>query len=160
MRRLDDRDAFAATGWLGTPPQVYRDALQQAFDQYRANDSIDESSAIALIWKYVAFDAHRTFGALVVLLNAEDDHRRYTTDSGVLIPTPGGASMSVTVIRPAGATKPVPALLEFTARGAPNYAMECAAHGYAGIVAITAAQGRNPPRESIPLNSRAPMRVK
>ena len=91
MRRLDDRDAFAATGWLGTPPQVYRDALQQAFDQYRANDSIDESAAIALIWKYVAFDAYRTFGALVVLLNAEDDHRRYTTDSGILIPTAGGA---------------------------------------------------------------------
>jgi putative CocE/NonD family hydrolase len=143
MRRLDDRDAFAATGWLGTSPQFYRDALQQAFDQYRANDSINESAAIALIWKYVAFDAHRTFGALVVLLNAEDDHRRYATDSDVLIPTAGGASMSVTVIRPAGVNKPVPALLEFTARGAPNYAMECAAHGYAGIVAITAAKRKS-----------------
>ncbi len=143
MRRLDDRDAFAATGWLGTPPQVYRDALQQALDQYRANDSIDESSAIALIWKYVAFDAHRTFGALVVLLNAEDDHRRYTTDSGVLIPAPGGANITVTVIRPAGATKPVPALLEFTARGAPNYAMECASHGFAGIVAISGARPKS-----------------
>ena len=140
MRRLDDRDAFAATGWFGTPPRVYRDALQQALDQYRANDSIDESSAIALIWKYVAFDAHRTFGALVILLNAEDDHRRYTTDSGVLLPVPGGANITVTVIRPASVTKPVPALLEFTARGAPNYAMECAAHGYAGIVAISAAR--------------------
>jgi putative CocE/NonD family hydrolase len=143
MRRLDARDAFAATGWFGTPPQVYRDALQQAFDQYRANDSIDESAAIALIWKYVAFDAYRTFGALVVLLNAEDDHRRYTTDSGVLIPTAGGGSMSVTVIRPVGVNKPVPALLEFTARGAPNYAMDCAAHGYAGIVAITAAKRKS-----------------
>ena len=143
MRRLDDRDAFAATGWLGTPPPVYRDALQQAFDQYRSSDSIDESAAIALIWKYVAFDAHRTFGALVVLLNAEDDHRRYTTDSGVLVPTQGGASMSVTVIRPAGVNKPVPALLQFTARGAPNYAMECAAHGYAGIVAITATKRKS-----------------
>jgi hypothetical protein len=143
MRRLDDRDAFAATGWLGTPPQVFRDALQQAFDQHRANDSIGESAAIALIWKYLAFDAHRTFGALVVLLNAEDDHRRYTTDSDVLVSTPGGGSMSVTVIRPAGATKPVPALLEFTARGAPNYAMECASHGYAGIVAISAAKRKS-----------------
>jgi uncharacterized protein len=143
MRRLDDRDAFAATGWLGTSPQVYRDALQQAFDQYRANDSINESAAIALIWKYVAFDAHRTFGALVVLLDAEDDHRRYTTDSDILIPTAGGGSMSVTVIRPASASKPVPALLEFTARGAPNYAMDCAAHGYAGIVAITAAKRKS-----------------
>jgi hypothetical protein len=47
------------------------------------------------------------------------------------------------VILPAGVNKPVPALLEFTARGAPNYAMECAAHGYAGIVAITAAKRKS-----------------
>ncbi len=142
MRRLDDRDAFAATGWFGTSPRVYSDALQQALDECRANDSIDESAAIALIWKYVAFDAYRTFGALVVLLNAEDDHRRYTTDSGILITASGGATVSVTVIRPASANKPLPALLEFTARGAPNYAMECAARGYAGIVAIAAAKGK------------------
>ena len=51
--------------------------------------------------------------------------------------------MSVTVIRPAGVNKPVPALLQFTARGAPNYAMECAAHGYAGIVAITATKRKS-----------------
>lgn len=143
MRRLDDRDAFAATGWLGTSPLVFRDALQQALDQYRANDSIGESEAIALIWKYVAFDAHRTFGALVVLLNAEDDHRRYTTESNVLIPASDGAEISVTVIRPTGANKPVPALLEFTARGAPNYAMDCAAHGYAGIIAISAVKRKS-----------------
>ena len=143
MRRLDDRDAFAATGWFGTSPRVYSDALQQALDECRANDSIDESAAIALIWKYVAFDAYRTFGALVVLLNAEDDHRRYTTDSGILIAASGGAKVSVTVIRPASANKPLPALLEFTARGAPNYAMECAARGYAGIVAIAAAKGKS-----------------
>ena len=143
MRRLDDRDAFAATGWFGTSPLVFRDALQQTLDQYRANDSIGESEAIALIWKYVAFDAHRTFGALVVLLNAEDDHRRYTTDSGILIQTPAGGSISVTVIRPTNLNKPIPALLEFTARGAPNYAMDCAAHGYAGIVAITAAKRKS-----------------
>ncbi len=143
MRRLDDRDAFAATGWFGTSPRVYRDALQQALDESRANDSIDESAAIALIWKYVAFDAYRSFGALVVLLNAEDDHRRYTTDSGILIAAPGGTTVSVTVIRPASVNKPLPALLEFTARGAPNSAMECAARGYAGIVAIAAAKGKS-----------------
>ncbi len=143
MRRLDDRDAFAATGWLGTSPVLFRDALQQALDQYRANDSIGESEAIALIWKYVAFDAHRSFGALVVLLNAEDDHRRYTTDSNVVIPTSDGAEIAVTVIRPTSVTKPVPALLEFTARGAPNYAMDCAAHGYAGIVAISAVKRKS-----------------
>jgi uncharacterized protein len=135
MRHLDARDAFAVASWLATPPSAYREALQREFDQFRNKDSIDESEAIELIWKYVAFDAHRTFGALVVLLNAEDDHRRYVTDSDILIQTPGGASISVTVIRPTDLNKPLPSLLEFTARGAPNYAKESAARGYAGIVA-------------------------
>ena len=135
MRHLDARDAFAVASWLATPPSAYREALQREFDQFRNKDSIDESEAIELIWKYVAFDAHRTFGALVILLNAEDDHRRYATDSDILIQTPGGASVSVTVIRPTDLNKPLPALLEFTARGAPNYAKESAARGYAGIVA-------------------------
>jgi uncharacterized protein len=143
MPRLDDRDAIAVTRWLGTAPQVSRDALQRAFDQYRATDSIDESEAIELIWKYVAFDAHRSFGALVVLLNAEDDHRRYATDSGILIHTPGGAIISVTVVRPTSLNKALPALLEFTANEAPGDALECAAHGYAGVVAYIAVKRKS-----------------
>ena len=142
MRRLDDRDAHAVAGWLGTAPPVYRDALQKAFDQYRSTDSIDESDAIELIWKYVAFDAHRSFGALVVLLNAEDDHRRYTTDSGTLIRASGGARISITVTRPTSQNK-VPALLEFAANDAPSDAKDCAAHGYAGVVAYVAVKRKS-----------------
>jgi uncharacterized protein len=143
MRHLDARDAFAVASWLATPPSVYREALQRALDQFRLKDSIGESDAIELIWKYLAFDAHRTFGALVVLLNAEDDHRRYATDSNILIQRPGGGSIAVTVIRPTDLNKPLPALLEFTARGAPNYAKESAARGYAGIVAYTATKRKS-----------------
>jgi uncharacterized protein len=143
MRPLDDRDEFAVARWLGTPPSVYRDALQRAFDQFRSKDSIDESDAIELIWKYVNFDAYRTFGALVVLLNAEEDHRRYATDSGVVIQTPGGVSISVTVIRPTGLNKPLPALLEFTASDAQGNAKESAARGYVGVVANTAAKRKS-----------------
>lgn len=137
IRRFDDKDAFAVTRWLGTSPSSFRDALQRALDQNRAMSSIDESDAIELIWKYVAFDAYRSFGALVVLLNAEDDHRRYTNDSGILIQTPEGVGISITVIRPSSQTTPLPALLEFTVRDALTYAKECAAHGYAGVVAYT-----------------------
>jgi putative CocE/NonD family hydrolase len=138
MRPLNDRDEFAVARWLGTPPSVYRDALQRAFDQFRSRDSIDESDAIELIWKYVAFDAYRSFGALVVLLNAEDDHRRYATDNGIVIQTPGGAGISVTVIRPTGSNKPLPALLEFSASDAQGNAKESAARGYVGVVANAA----------------------
>jgi uncharacterized protein len=143
MRRLEAHDALAVARWLGTPPSAYREALQMAFDQYRSKDSIAESEAIDLIWKYVAFDAYRTFGALVVLLNAEDDHRRYTTDSGIFIETGGGARISLTVIRPTGVNKPLPALLEFAGSEAQGDARESAAHGYAGVVAYSAAKRKD-----------------
>jgi putative CocE/NonD family hydrolase len=135
IRRLDDHDAFEVALWLGTPPWVYRDSLQKEFDQNRSRDSIDASEAIELIWKYVAFDAYRSFGALVVLLNAEDDHRRYTREEGVIIRTPDGASISVTVVRSSNPPKPMPALLEFSSRDPMSYAKESAAHGYVGVVA-------------------------
>lgn len=133
IRHLDDRDAFAVTRWLGSPPLSYRDALQKAFDQYRAQDRIEESEAIALVWKYVAFDAYRSFGSLVVLLNAEDDHRRFTTESDIVIKSSDGAAISVTVIRPSSLNTPLPALLEYTERDTQTYAKESAAHGYAGV---------------------------
>jgi hypothetical protein len=135
VHRLDDRDAFAVAHWLDSSPTEYRDALQRALDQYRGKDSVDESEAIDLIWKYVSFDAYRHFGSLVVLLNAQDDHRRYTGDSGILIKGAEGTEISITVVRPTGGAKTVPALLELTANETQNYAKECAARGYAGVVA-------------------------
>jgi putative CocE/NonD family hydrolase len=133
IRHLDDRDAFAVTRWLGTSPMIYRDALQKAFDQYRAKDRLDESEALDLISKYIAFDAYKTFGSLVVLLNAEDDHRRFATESGIVIQAADGASISVTVIRPSNMSKALPALLEYTERDAQNSTKESAARGYAGV---------------------------
>jgi uncharacterized protein len=135
IRRLNDHDAHAVTQWLGEPPALYQEELQRSFDQQRASDSIDQADAVELIWKYVRFDAYRTFGPLVVLLNAEDDHRRYTVDNDVLIQTRDGASISAVIIRPNGATGPLPTLLEFRIDDAQNYAKDCAAHGYVGVVA-------------------------
>ncbi|HEY2781735.1 MAG TPA: CocE/NonD family hydrolase [Steroidobacteraceae bacterium] len=136
MQGLDDRDAFAVAHWLGSPPTTYRDALQRSLDQYRGKDSVDESEAIDLIWKYLSFDAYRHFGSLVVLLNAQDDHRRYSSDSGILIKGAEGTEISITVVRPTGGDKAVPALLEFGANETQSYAKEGAARGYAGVVAF------------------------
>ena len=41
------------------------------------------------------------------------------------------------VVRPKSPAKPLPALLEFTIFDSQNYAKECAAHGYVGVVAYT-----------------------
>jgi uncharacterized protein len=144
---LADKEAYVITRWLGAAPGGYRDALQAAFDQQRAKDSIDQSDAIELIWKYVALDAFRTFGPLVILLNAEDDNRRYTVDDEVIIPARDGASISATVIRPKNTRDPLPTLLEFTINDSQTYAKECAARGYVAVVAYT--RGRRQEAEEI-----------
>jgi len=135
IRRLSDQDAYTVARWLGASPAAYQEALQRSFDQQRARDSIDQADAVELIWKYVAYDAYRTFGPLAVLLNAEDDHRRYTVNDEILIQTPDGASISAVVIRPNSPDNPLPTLLEFRFDDSQNSAKDCAAHGYVGVVA-------------------------
>ena len=133
--RLNDQDAYAVTEWLGTSPAVFRFALQKSLDKQRAQDSIGQSAAVELIWAYLAFDAYRTFGPLVGSLDAEDDRRRYTVDNEVTIETPNGASIAAVLVRPNSPATPLATLLEFTIYGSRNYAKECAAHGYVGVVA-------------------------
>jgi hypothetical protein len=135
--RLNGQDAYAVMTWFGTSPAVFREALQKALDQQRASDSIDQSQAVELIWKYLAFDAYRSFGPLVGGLVTEDDRRRYTAEEEIHVKTPDGKSISAVVVRPKGSSKPLPTLLEFTIYGMQNYAKECAAHGYAGVVAYS-----------------------
>jgi uncharacterized protein len=147
--RLNDHDAYTVTQWLGTSPTVYRYALQKLFDPQRADDSIGQSEAVALIRAYLSFDAYRSFGPIVASLNAEDDRRRYAVDDQVLIKTPDGASIAAVVVRPKSLSKPLPTLLEFTIYDSRSYAKECAAHGYVGMVAYTRGT-RESPRHVVP----------
>ena len=147
--RLNDRDAYAVTRWLGTSPAVFREALQKSLDQQRTNDIINQSDAVELIWKYLSFDAYRNFGPLVSSLTAEDDRRRYSVEDEVLVKTLDGAGISALVVRPKGSDKPLPALLEFTIYDTQNYAMECASYGYVGVVAYTRGKHTNP-RKVVP----------
>ena len=135
VTRFSDHDAYAVAKWLETPPALLREALQKALDQQRTKDIITQAEAVELLWKYLAFDAYRSFAPLVNALIAEDDSRRYTAEEEVLIKTPQ-ASLAALVIRPKGSAKPLPTLLEFTIYDSRNYAKECAAHGYAGVVAF------------------------
>jgi putative CocE/NonD family hydrolase len=147
--RLNDHDDYTVTQWLGTSPAVYRYALQKLFDQQRADDSIGQSEAVALIRAYLSFEAYRSFGPIVASLNAEDDRRRYTVDDQVLIKTPDGTSIAAVLVRPKSLSKPLPTLLEFTIYDSRSYAKECAAHGYVGIVAYTRGT-RGSPRHVVP----------
>ena len=147
--RLSDLDAFRLTDWFATPPSEFRDALQKAFEQQRSEDSIGESEAVDLIRAYLAFDAYRSFGPLVDSLNTEDEHRRYEFDNDVMIKTRGGVGIAAVLVRPKSPSKPLPTLLEFTIYDSQNYAKECAAHGYVGVVAYTRGI-RGTPRAVVP----------
>ena len=142
--RLNDHDAYAVTRWLGLSLAVFRQALQKSLDQQRTKDIIDQSDAVELLWKYLAFDAYRSFGPLVGPLTADDDRRRYSIEDPVLVKTADGAKISALVVRPKGAGKPLPALLEFTIYDTQSYAMECASYGYAGVVAFTRGKHTDP----------------
>jgi uncharacterized protein len=144
--RLGDHDAYAITRWLQESPLALQDSWQKALDQQRTSDSIGQSEAVELFRKFLFFDAYRSFAPLVGALVEEDDQRRYAADAEVLVKTSGGASIAVLVVRPKSAAKPQPALLEFTIYDSQNYAKECAAHGYVGVVAYTRGKHTNPDR--------------
>ena len=135
--RFNDLDAYAVAEWLATSPTVFRDALQKAFDQQRTEDSIGQSEAVDLIRAYLSFDAYRSFGPLVDSLDTEDEHRRYDFDNDVMIKTRDGVRIAAVLVRPKTPSTPLPTLLEFTIYDSQNYAKECAAHGYVGVVAYT-----------------------
>jgi len=142
--RLNNHEAYLVTRLLEIPPSAFREDLQKSLEQQRTNDSIGQADAVELIWKYLSFDAYRSFAPLVSALVAEDDRRRYTTEAEILIKTPDGASISALVVRPKDPAKPLPTLLEFTIYDSQNSALECAAHGYAGVVAYSRGKHTKP----------------
>jgi putative CocE/NonD family hydrolase len=140
---LSDQDAYAVVRWLETPLPDLRDALQTALDGLRNKERIDQSEAVELIRRYVSFDAYRAFYPLIPALIAEDDNRRYMEEEET-VKGAGGAGISAVVIRPKGRTAVLPALFEFTLSASRNDAKECAAHGYAGVVAYARWSRRSP----------------
>ena len=142
VSRLNAEDAYALIRMLEIPPVAAREALRKSLVQQRTTDIIGQTEAVDLIWKYLSYDAYRIIGPLVGGLATEDEHRRYVEDD-LVIKTPEGVKLSVRVVRPKDA-KPLPALLEFTIYDTKNDALECAAHGYAGVVAYTRGKRTNP----------------
>jgi uncharacterized protein len=142
---MSDLDAYTVTRWLSTPLGVFQSNLQSAFDRVRGEQRISLAQAVDLVWSYLSFEAFRSFGPVVAPLVAEDDRRRYVIDDNVLVRTPQRASISAVMVRPRSAPKPLPTLLEFTTYVESRFeAMNCAAHGYAGVVAFARGRARSP----------------
>jgi len=133
---LSDLDAFTLNGWLARPVYQFREALQRALEQERAQPRITTERAIDLIWAYLTFDAYRSFSIAATGLMRADDQRRYVMDDKVTIMMPDGPQLAARVIRPRNGPATLPTLLEFTLGDDPNSDLrETAAHGYVGVVA-------------------------
>ncbi len=141
--RLDDLTDYAITSWFSAPLSVFQGALQSELSSVHGQKSITLQQALDLLWAYLAYEVHLNTGPLADELITEDDQFRYIIDDQVLIRLPNGVHVPVMVVRPRGAAARLPTLLEFTIyRDNENYAKECAAHGYVGVVGYTS--GRLP----------------
>ena len=135
LNRVDDLDAYALEGWLATPLSSLQDGLQRALDQRRGKTSISLNEAMDLIWAWFAFEAYRSFSAIVRPLVAAEDRRRYITDEEVTLSVSKTATMTVSVVRPRITAGKLPAILEFALDTETRDARESAAHGYVSVLA-------------------------
>ncbi|HTT04806.1 MAG TPA: CocE/NonD family hydrolase [Steroidobacteraceae bacterium] len=135
---LDNLTDYAVTSWLDTPLSVFQDRLNAAFASVRARRSITLPEALQVTWAYLAYQLHLATGPQADELINADLQSRYITEDHVSIRTAGGVRLSAMLVRPRAATGKLPTLLEFTIYVYPeNYALECAAHGYVGVVAYS-----------------------
>lgn len=136
---LDNLTDYQVTSWLDTPLSVFQDQLTAAFAGVRGQRSITLPEALQLSWAYLAYQLHLATGPQADELITADLQTRYITEDHVVIRTAGGTRLSAMLVRPRSApSDKLPALLEFTIYVYPeNYALECAAHGYVGVVAYT-----------------------
>ncbi len=141
---LSDHEAYEVSVSLRMPVTAFEVSLQEAFDRQRSRDSIAIDDAIELIWTYLAFDAHRSIAPFAEELTAQDDAKRYQVEPAVLLHAPGGVGIRVSVVRPHSPGS-VPALLEYTLDPSRDSTRECAAHGFAGVLARPERPAHGPP---------------
>ena len=139
---LDDARAAAVIARLETPPAVYRQPVQQAFDRWREKGSIPEADAVALVRSYLAYESRRSYAPLIPELVAAEYRRRYVAQDDVAIPVRAGVVIHARLVRPATAQGRLPALLRFTLDPAEDDAQRSAARGYVGVTAYV--RGRTP----------------
>jgi putative CocE/NonD family hydrolase len=135
VNRIDDMDAHVLERQLTTPSQPLQEGLQRSLDQRRGKTSIALNEALDLVWAWFAFEAYRSFSAVVRPLVAAEDKRRYVTEEDVTIPVSKTGLVTATVVRPRIVAGKLPAILEFTLDTETRDPLEAAAHGYVSVLA-------------------------
>ena len=122
---------------------VFQDALQSQLASVRARRAITQRQALDLLWAYLAYQVHLNTGPQADELIAEDDQFRYIIDDQIVIESPDGMRIPAMLVRPRGRPHVCRRCSSSRSIATPeNYAKECAAHGYVGVVAYT--RGRLP----------------
>ena len=121
--------------------------LKASLAAVRGRRDIPIVQARDLVSAYQMAEAYRTFTPLIATLVDEDDQRRYWIDKELAVPTPDGATVCATVVRPRKAG-PLPAALEFTIYADPalnfSEARRSASNGYVGVEGLTRGKGCSP----------------
>jgi len=135
---FNNLDAYRVESWLQAPVATYADALQASFDRVRGQPRISQREGVELIWQYLAFDAFRSFEPIASGLISLDQDRRYIIQDDLMIDVPGRGKVSALLVRPRSSSGPLTTLLEYRITpGGHEDAIEAAAYGFAGMVALT-----------------------
>jgi putative CocE/NonD family hydrolase len=148
LSRLDDRTSAMVLRELSAFLQPLQSELQQSLEPQKDKTTISLDDALRLLRRYQVEEAYAAMIPLLPPLIAAEDERRYKIDRDVLVRTPDGANICVTVVRPKGATSRLTSLLNFTIYTDPvttmNEARRTASNGYAGVEGLTRGKGCSP----------------
>ena len=139
---LDNAQAAAVMARLEAPLAAFREPVRQAFDRWRAQGSLPQAEALALMRSWLDYVSRRSIGAQLPALIAAENRRRYVSEDDVRIPVRPGVVIHASLVRPGGAQAALPTLLRFTLDPAENDARRSATNGYVGITAYV--RGRTP----------------
>ncbi|MCK8498492.1 CocE/NonD family hydrolase [Myxococcus fulvus] len=149
---MEDRVALDARGMFRFDLERARRELDTRLAEARKAGRLTRAQAVELVRHY---QVHQVFQELLPAsepLWVRDEARRYVIEEDVLVPTPDGAQVSVTVARPRKTQAPLPTAMSFTiyANGFNKQeAVRSAAHGFAGVTALTRGK-RNSPDAPVP----------
>ena len=141
---LDNRQAGEVGYSLGTALWRLRQGLSQQLERQPPGSEVNEAALLPLLRAQLTLQAYERMQPLAEPLIADDEARRYVTETALRLPGAGAAQISALLVRPRQDQK-LTSLLQFTIYADPRQALadarQMAMHGYAGVVAFTRGKG-------------------
>ncbi|MFZ5635489.1 MAG: CocE/NonD family hydrolase [Pseudomonadota bacterium] len=138
---LDDRTAYRVKPSFGADLGRAQADLRKALAPALEHGRLDLPQALELVRWFQFVQAFSLLSPRTSALFAEDEARRFRIERDVRVAMPDGTNISALVVLPASTDAPLPTLFQFTIYANPRWlqadAIWAAAHGYAGVVAVT-----------------------